>query len=344
MQVPGKNKILICAYDISGSMSGSPTTALKMGAQLIGDKYYGAEQRPFEQFFTILYNHTIDVSQSENHEQYKQKIESIRAGGGTNFMNVFTYIQSLLDANPNCEELCCIFITDGQDGYYSQNGRDSREEYDEVSVNIKSRPNLKTKFLSVGFSRGHDAVFMNRIANFGTDIGNFIFIDSYNQGWQDNLQQSLLDSLEIALESSAKVKFAMANPPVGYEQSVPAETQYVMREEEEVKDPQQENAESTVQIDTGAKKQGDEDDILDILLTHQEVVKAEVLSNTLVLRLVTTTGETDLEVEFETQHDPRPEILLQASLQFAKTRLFKHIQDLQQKTRKERLEIYQLIK
>ena len=213
-----------------------------------------------------------------------------------------------------------------------------------MSVNIKSRPNLKTKFLSVGFSRGHDAVFMNRIANFGTDIGNFIFIDSYNQGWQDNLQQSLLDSLEIALESSAKVKFAMANPPVGYEQSVPAETQYVMREEEEVKDPQQENAESTVQIDTGAKKQGDEDDILDILLTHQEVVKAEVLSNTLVLRLVTTTGETDLEVEFETQHDPRPEILLQASLQFAKTRLFKHIQDLQQKTRKERLEIYQLIK
>ena len=99
-----------------------------------------------------------------------------------------------------------------------------------------------------------------------------------------------------------------------------------------------------MQIDTGAKKQGDEDDILDILLTHQEVVKAEVLSNTLVLRLVTTTGETDLEVEFETQHDPRPEILLQASLQFAKTRLFKHIQDLQQKTRKERLEIYQLIK
>ena len=86
-----------------------------------------------------------------------------------------------------------------------------------MSVNIKSRPNLKTKFLSVGFSRGHDAVFMNRIANFGTDIGNFIFIDSYNQGWQDNLQQSLLDSLEIALESSAKVKFAMANPPVGYE-------------------------------------------------------------------------------------------------------------------------------
>ena len=119
MQAPGRNKILICAYDISGSMSGSPTTALKMGAQLIGDKYYGAEQRPFEQFFTILYNHTIDVSQSENHEQYKQKIESIRAGGGTNFMNVFTYIQSLLDANPNCEELCCIFITDGQDGYYS---------------------------------------------------------------------------------------------------------------------------------------------------------------------------------------------------------------------------------
>lgn len=47
-----------------------------------------------------------------------------------------------------------------------------------MSEALKARPNLRTKFLSIGFSRGHDAVFMNKIANFGTDIGNFIFIDS----------------------------------------------------------------------------------------------------------------------------------------------------------------------
>ena len=37
-------------------MKGDPIEALKVGAQLIGEKYYSAEQRPFEKFYTILYN------------------------------------------------------------------------------------------------------------------------------------------------------------------------------------------------------------------------------------------------------------------------------------------------
>ena len=44
----GKNKILIQALDNSGSMSGAPIEALKIGANLIGEKYYNAEERPFE--------------------------------------------------------------------------------------------------------------------------------------------------------------------------------------------------------------------------------------------------------------------------------------------------------
>jgi hypothetical protein len=59
---------------------------------------------------------------------------------------------------------------------------------------------------------------MNRIANFGNQQGNFIFIDSYEDNWRNQMNESLLESLEIALESSAKVKFAMKNLPVGYEE------------------------------------------------------------------------------------------------------------------------------
>ena len=55
----GKNKILIQALDNSGSMSGSPIQALKVGAQLIGEKYYNAEQRPFDQFHTMIYNNRV---------------------------------------------------------------------------------------------------------------------------------------------------------------------------------------------------------------------------------------------------------------------------------------------
>ena len=48
---------------------------------------------------------------------------------------------------------------------------------------------------------------MNRISKFGNEQGNFIFIDSYEEGWRDNLNESLLESMAIALESSSKCKF-----------------------------------------------------------------------------------------------------------------------------------------
>ena len=145
-------------------------------------------------------------------------------------MNVFVQIEEILRRNPETEELVVIFITDGQDGYYSRNGANAHEEYEMVSARIKSMPNLTTKFLSVGFSRGHDAAFMNRIANFGSDIGNFVFIDSYEEGWRENLNQSMVDSLDIALESAAKIKFAIKNAAVGYDEIIKPENSYKVQE------------------------------------------------------------------------------------------------------------------
>jgi len=75
-------------------------------------------------------------------------------------MSVFKEIESILRINPNTEEIVVIFITDGQDGYNSPNG-DHKREYLEISQRMKMNEGLKSKFLSVGFSRGHDAVFMN---------------------------------------------------------------------------------------------------------------------------------------------------------------------------------------
>ena len=138
-----------------------------------------------------------------------------------------------------------LFITDGQDGYYPRNrGKTSAsEEYDMISAQLKSKPNLQTKFLSVGFSRGHDAAFMNRIANFGSEQGNFIFIDSYNEGWRDEMNQSLCDTLDIALESAATFKFSIVNSLVGYEAQTSAESNFVARDNvmqtEKVQQPQQ---------------------------------------------------------------------------------------------------------
>ena len=93
-------------------------------------------------------------------------------------MSVFRMLRQLINENNNLEELVVIFITDGQDGYRRMN------EYEEMSEWIKTRPGLRSRFLSVGFSRDHDAAFMNRIANFGSEQGNFIFIDRSDEDWR----------------------------------------------------------------------------------------------------------------------------------------------------------------
>jgi len=128
----------------------------------------------------MVYNNNVDSFSAEGGtlEGYTNRIKQIRAGGGTVFMNVFVQIEDLLRRNPNTEELVVIFITDGQDGYYSRHGGNSQEEYELISARIKTVPNLRCKFLAVGFSRGHDAAFMNKIAGFGNEMGNFVFIDS----------------------------------------------------------------------------------------------------------------------------------------------------------------------
>ena len=48
-----------------------------------------------------------------------------------------------------------------------------------------------------------------------------------------------------------------------------------------------------------------------------------------------------MDCVYETVTDPAPEILLRAKLQFSKKRMFDYIQILQQKSRDERMQIYQ---
>ena len=93
----GKNKMLIQALDTSGSMSGAPIEALRIGATLIGQRFFEADQRPFEQFITMEYNSDVTTYRADNFEEYKGQINGLRAGGGTNFMNVFERIQLNLD-------------------------------------------------------------------------------------------------------------------------------------------------------------------------------------------------------------------------------------------------------
>lgn len=88
---------MVQALDTSGSMSGSPIEALKLGALAIGKEYYEAESRPFEKFITMDYNSSCKVLECDTHERYKTEIDRIRAGGGTYFNKVFEKLEKVLD-------------------------------------------------------------------------------------------------------------------------------------------------------------------------------------------------------------------------------------------------------
>ena len=68
---PGQNKVLIQCLDISGSMGGSPIEALKIGAKIIGEKYFDAEERPFEEFHTYCYNNECEAHNELSKETYE---------------------------------------------------------------------------------------------------------------------------------------------------------------------------------------------------------------------------------------------------------------------------------
>lgn len=88
-------------------------------------------------------------------------------------------------------------------------------------------------------------------------------------------------------------------------------------------------------------EEDDEEDVaLDIMMSHQAVFKKEILNQTLTVELRTVIGWEDLDLEFETVHDPKPEIVMQSKIQFARKRVFDYIQTLREKTRQERKQIY----
>ena len=54
---PRKNKLLIQALDISGSMGGQPLDCLKAACLQLGERFYGQEKSDFEKLITITFDH-----------------------------------------------------------------------------------------------------------------------------------------------------------------------------------------------------------------------------------------------------------------------------------------------
>jgi hypothetical protein len=129
------------------------------------------------------------------------------------------------------EELTVIFFTDGEDTCSPK--EKVLESLQNISAVLRSIPGLNSKFLAIGFSKNHDAAFMNELAKAGSTIGNFIFIDPSKNLWQDEVRVALADCLEIATSNSGPFNFLIENHSISFSKQIAAELTYVYPESEE---------------------------------------------------------------------------------------------------------------
>lgn len=139
-----------------------------------------------------------------------------------------------------------IFFTDGCDT--SNNKNVLMNSFQEMQGLLQSLPNLNSKFMAIGFSRNHDAVFMNELAKAGSKIGNFIYIDQSKEGWQKEVNAALGESLDIALSGSAPFKFGIANNTIQFTRDFVGEMNYVYAETEDEEEAKEDVADKVERI------------------------------------------------------------------------------------------------
>lgn len=207
-------------------------------------------------------------------------------------MVAFQRILALIKENPGLEELVIIFVTDGHDcqDYYRGNRKDYARELLAVAKQIQTLAGLKTQYMSIGFSQQHDAAQMNQIANFGSDQGNFMFVNTDVAEYQAKITEALGDSLDIALGSNSAVKFRIENQQEKYESVSPAAINYVVVVGQDAHDGEQQEEDEDMEALTQCE----------VLVTVQQIQKTALLNDLLTVTMLTKSGEHECSIKVDT--------------------------------------------
>lgn len=158
-------------------------------------------------------------------------IQQVRAGSATDFRKVFAWLQDFVNNQcKNVTELTVIFFTDGQDT--CNNGAVVDSAFQTMKQQLEQKQQIKSRFLSIGFSASHDAKFMNKIALAGQEMGNFFYIDTGMPDYGEVVKSSLTESLDIALEASGALKLSLVNKDTDVDNNLALEMNYEFAENE----------------------------------------------------------------------------------------------------------------
>lgn len=130
------------------------------------------QENLFDEFHTIIYDQKSYSTSFKTFELYEANIKKSKADGSTSFVPVFIEIMNLAKTK-NIDDLSVIFFTDGCDTC------NNKSQIEGALANMKKQVSeIPSRFLTIGFTSGHDALFMNKISQAGTELGNFYYIDT----------------------------------------------------------------------------------------------------------------------------------------------------------------------
>ena len=164
-------------------MAGRPFTALMQGASMVAKQVQ--EQKEYQSFVTLFYDSAAKAYVCKNDRDfnlYEAELAKYKAGGSTSFVEVFKYIEKYLRSAEKLKDISVIFFTDGQDTCSDK--KDIMKSMEDLQKTLKKKE-ITSRFLTIGFTNDHDAKFLNTIAQSGSDLGNFFYINTEKANYPD---------------------------------------------------------------------------------------------------------------------------------------------------------------
>lgn len=191
-----KNSFLM-VLDRSGSMCGGPWKALVEGAKQVATRIY--EQNEFASFLTMFFNHNCVTMPTKDLAEFNTKIDQVQAQSTTDFVSTFKKIQAYCEKSQT-QDLTVLFLTDGNDTC------NKAETVTSEMNNLKTflqRKEISSRFFTIGLSKDHDALLLSKIAQAGSDLGNFFFVDyaedNPTRSYKDVIKECLVKTFDMGI-------------------------------------------------------------------------------------------------------------------------------------------------
>ena len=170
----------------------------------------------------------------------KVQVDKQEADSITDFVICYNYIEQVVSNAAKGSEFFIVFFTDGKD---TENSRTKTiVTLRNLRLKLKKfnrEKGINTTIYCIGFRPEHDAALLNEMAQSGSQMGNFIYVDTYLPGYEKLIDDALKDSLSMATDDFGKPRMQVRNPNSSFRILNNCETIYGFeKDDEDVLDPQ----------------------------------------------------------------------------------------------------------